>query len=131
LIRAGSVRLRLLAGGAILVVLALAATGLALSAFFRRHVVAQFDKELVNQLNSPTAALQRHEDGTLSIHAEPGIRVSMHRTEVATGRSRRSGRRCSGRARSGTGTCTWPRTRRHPVSCIGTRSRFQALANCG
>ncbi|MFL5333224.1 MAG: sensor histidine kinase [Geminicoccaceae bacterium] len=72
MIRAGSVRLRLLAGGAILVVLALAATGVALSALFRRHVVAQFDTELVNQLNSLTAALQRHDDGTVSIRAEPG-----------------------------------------------------------
>ena len=69
--RTGSLRLRLLVGGAILVALALAATGVALSTLFRRHVAAQFDTELTNQLNALTAALQPRDDGTFSIRVEP------------------------------------------------------------
>lgn len=53
-----SLRLRLLAAGAVLVVLAVAAAGFALSSLFRAHLDAQYDGELVLQLDGLTAALQ-------------------------------------------------------------------------
>ncbi len=56
--RSGSLRLRLLLSAAILIVLAVAAAGAALSALFRSHLDSQYDAELVIQLDSLTAALQ-------------------------------------------------------------------------
>ena len=58
MIRRRSLRLRLLAGGAVLIVLAVTATGLALAALFRQHLDGQYDTELVHQLDSLTAALE-------------------------------------------------------------------------
>ena len=58
MIRAGSLRLRLLLGAAILIVLAVAAAGVALSILFRAHLAAQYDGELLLQVDALTAALQ-------------------------------------------------------------------------
>jgi signal transduction histidine kinase len=69
---AGSLRLRLLAAAAVLITLAVLVTGLALSALFRAHVTAQYDAELLGQLNQLTAALQQEPDGTVRLVDEPG-----------------------------------------------------------
>lgn len=58
MIRSGSLRRRLVLGAAILVVLAVATAGIALSALFRAHLAGQYDAELVLQLDALTAALQ-------------------------------------------------------------------------
>ena len=61
--RPRSLRLRLLAGGAILIVLAVATTGLALATLFRQHLDAQYDAELVHQLDSLTATCELDQSG--------------------------------------------------------------------
>lgn len=69
--RWGSLRLRLLAAGAVLVVVALAAAGIALSSLFRAHLDAQYETELVLQLDGLTAALQLDADGMPSLRNLP------------------------------------------------------------
>ncbi|MEK0085090.1 ATP-binding protein [Benzoatithermus flavus] len=68
----GSLRLRLLAAAAVLITLAVLGTGLVLSALFRNHVTAQYDAELLVQLNQITAGLQRQPDGTVILVDPPG-----------------------------------------------------------
>jgi signal transduction histidine kinase len=68
----GSLRLRLLAAGAVLIALAVLGTGLVLSALFRDHVTAQYDAELLGQLNQITAGLQREPDSTITLADAPG-----------------------------------------------------------
>ena len=69
--RWGSLRLRLLAAGAVLVVLAVAAAGFALSSLFRAHLDAQYDDELVLQLDGLTAALQLDAGGRPALRSLP------------------------------------------------------------
>ena len=51
MIRARSLRLRLLLGAAVLIVVAVGVTGVALSALFRDQIRAQYDTELLSHLN--------------------------------------------------------------------------------
>ena len=71
MIRAGSLRLRLLLGAAVLIVLAVAAAGVALSILFRAHLAAQYDGELSLQLDALTAALQPSTTDGLALRSLP------------------------------------------------------------
>ncbi|MFZ1427476.1 MAG: sensor histidine kinase [Geminicoccaceae bacterium] len=66
-----SLRLRLLLSAAVLIVAAVAVTGLILAALFRDHVRAQYDTELVNHLNQLTSLLQFDGQHQLGLSAEP------------------------------------------------------------
>ncbi|MGD9510902.1 MAG: sensor histidine kinase [Geminicoccaceae bacterium] len=69
--RRRSLRLRLLAGGAVLILLAVTATGLALAALFREHLDAQYDSELVHQLDSLTATFELDQSGRPALRTPP------------------------------------------------------------
>ncbi len=66
-----SLRLRLLLSAAVLIVVAVAVTGLILAALFRDQVRAQYDTELVNHLNQLTSLLQFDAQRQLRLSAEP------------------------------------------------------------
>lgn len=69
--RGGSLRLRLLLAGAVLIALAVLGTGLALSALFRDHVTAQYDTELRAQLDQIVAGLRLQGDGSVAFPSPP------------------------------------------------------------
>lgn len=66
-----SLRLRLLLSAAVLIVVAVAVTGLILAALFRDQVRAQYDTELINHLNQLTSLLQFDAQRQLRLSAEP------------------------------------------------------------
>jgi len=66
-----SLRLRLLSGAALLIVLALLGTGLALSAVFRDHVAAQYERELGDHLNQLAALLRLDPQGRPALEHDP------------------------------------------------------------
>ena len=68
---AGSLRLRLLLGGSVLIVLAVAVAGIALSALFGAHVLAQFDAAQTAELDGLAAALRLAPDGQVALRMEP------------------------------------------------------------
>jgi hypothetical protein len=70
-IRARSLRLRLLLGGAVLVLLAVSVTGVALSALFRDQARAQYDTELVSHLNQVTSLLELDDTGQVRLRSQP------------------------------------------------------------
>ena len=63
MIRARSLRLRLLLGAAVLIVVAVGVTGVALSALFRDQVRAQYETELLSHLNQLTSLLEFDDQG--------------------------------------------------------------------
>lgn len=65
-----SLGLRLLAASALLVTLALVGTGFALSAIFRAHVTAQYERELTDHLGQLTAHLRLDGNGRPSVTQE-------------------------------------------------------------
>ena len=71
MIEARSLRWRLLLGAAVLILLAVGATGLALSALFRDQVRAQYDTELISHLNQLTALLETDGIGPVRLRGQP------------------------------------------------------------
>ena len=71
MIPAGSLRLRLLAGAAVWIVVALAVAGVVLAALFRAHVERRLEAELAVHLDQLAAALEAAPDGGLSLAREP------------------------------------------------------------
>ncbi|MEQ8603114.1 MAG: sensor histidine kinase [Marivibrio sp.] len=67
----GSLRLRLLGGGALWLLLALAAAGLFLSWQFRSHVTHDFNATLAEHLDRLTAAIALDADGGVSVSETP------------------------------------------------------------
>jgi signal transduction histidine kinase len=67
----GSLRLRLLAGGAASILLALAIAGLGLLLLFERHVERRMAAELQSHLNQLVSSLVREQGGTLEVGAPP------------------------------------------------------------
>ena len=71
MIAAGSLRLRLLAGAAVWIVVALAVAGVVLAALFRAHVERRLEAELAVHLDQLAAALEAAPDGGPSLAREP------------------------------------------------------------
>jgi signal transduction histidine kinase len=69
--RQGSLRLRLLAVGAVSIILALAIAGFGLLLLFERHVERRMAAELGSHLNQLVSSLARTADGTLGIGVPP------------------------------------------------------------
>ena len=69
--RRGSLRLRLLALGAVSIVLALTVAGFGLLLLFERHVERRVAAELGLHLNQLVSGLARAEDGTLDVNVSP------------------------------------------------------------
>jgi signal transduction histidine kinase len=69
--RGRSLRLRLLAAGAISVLAAVALSALGLTFLFERHVERRVEAELETHLNQVLAGLERDADGVLSVEVEP------------------------------------------------------------
>jgi len=68
MIRPGSLRVRLLAGAAVWIAVALAVAGLVLSGLFQDHVRRRFESELTTHLDQLAAMLERDAEGRPALH---------------------------------------------------------------